>query len=825
MPKNAPESSASLTVSSPDIEKVQAQSPSLNSTKLLNRSCSETRTLDESPRISSAKSMAINSNPAPAPLSSSSLAKRFLGSLTPQLEPANEITIVNNLDLDEKLYENTISNSEKYVEKLTPIKEPTKETIVAKEPIVTTPVSQPKAEVIIVPKRRQSITSTTQAARPSSAGAELSNHQNNSVNNYRRPLPREDKPSKEFNDSEKRTELSTPSSPSPGTAHRHKNTSNIIKLEVVNNTTKSKLRQEEKAMSPPLDKANSKPPLPPTGANTMPATPTSTTASNSSPSTTHSTSWRTKLKSIYNEAPIIDGTTKSTTSSNEATLVEKQKAPTKSNSRIIPLEVKNTKTGTVTIIKPNSNTNGRSNSISASSSTKKENSTFSVTPPVSASTLQKSGYLTSTNTSPSTTPIDRVRSASSYRPSSANDSQQPSTGSTLRNSSSFTYRDLSPSGRNSTGRALSSSSFHSDSRSRVASTTTDTETILNETDLTTESPDPIAEKACNNFMHKLLEMQRQYKPATSLLPSSQTSSFTEQSPQVPIVSSRVTSLYSDLYKNRSNENVSVNPVVPVTAATSTYPYSSYLYNSTYSAPSANLPAAGVLDSLLSTNNVISSSSSSSLINSENSSSGNEPPRPYVSAIRKRRTLFSDDSTNSSTDLSSLDNNMASTLSYFQNNNFTSPYQNEYKSPYSTLLSTSSSSILTKTPAAPKTPTDSNHNFGRNRPLSIVNEESNNANHQQQTSQHYPTLTRSLSAKDSRSSTNNETNNYDSSSVMISNTPTSQKVKQATQLKKSNSINSSTIITRAEDQQKLRSTVFDRLAALNNTNSQSNATVS
>ena len=50
-----------------------------------------------------------------------------------------------------------------------------------------------------------------------------------------------------------------------------------------------------------------------------------------------------KLKSIYNEAPIIDGTTKSTTSSNEATLVEKQKVPTKSNSRIIPLEVKNTK--------------------------------------------------------------------------------------------------------------------------------------------------------------------------------------------------------------------------------------------------------------------------------------------------------------------------------------------------------------------------------------------------------------------------------------------------------------------------------------------------
>lgn len=97
------------------------------------------------------------------------------------------------------------------------------------------------------------------------------------------------------------------------------------------------------------------------------------------------------------------------------------------------------------------------------------------------------------------------------------------------------------------------------------------------------------------------------------------------------------------------------------------------------------------------------------------------------------------------------------------------------------------------------------------------------------------LTRSLSAKDSRS-TNNETNNFKddnmSTSLMISNTP-SQKLKHTTQLKKSNSINSTTTsrsdadnsVASNSSQQKLRSTVFDRLAALNSSNSNNNSTVS
>jgi hypothetical protein len=398
-----------------------------------------------------------------------------------------------------------------------------------------------------------------------------------------------------------------------------------------------------------------------------------------------------------------------------------------------------------------------SNSSSSTAASNKKETNFNITPPVSATSLQKNGFLSSSNSGPN----DRVRSSSSYRASSTSEptgSQQQQSASSLRNSSSFTYRDLSPSKQNSnsSSRALSSSSFHADSRLRNQqsadeSTPTPSENL-------NESPDPIAEKACNNFMHKLMEMQRQYKPtyvssSSSLMPTSMSNSFTEQT-TTPISSSRTTNLYNDVYKNRSNENIFASststPTPTSTPAPATplnsYPYSSHLYNSTYSSGlSVALPAAGVLDSLLSNNNGISSSSSSSLLNSENSASsvalGIEPIRPYVSAIRKRRTLFSDE--NNSNDSSAADSNMASTVSYFTNKNFTSPYVNEYKSPYSSLLSSASLNKSNGYTNASKhadtvnvIPNNSQTTAGRNRPLSIVSEESNTNNNGNNTFSEY-----------------------------------------------------------------------------------------
>jgi len=865
-----------LTESNPDIDQVCLSIPSQN-TKVLNRSCSETRTFEDkviTRQIQPPSQATSNTNPMP--LSSSSLAKRFLGSLTPQLEPTTEATV--NLDLDEKCYENTINNK---IINTIKIDDYQSDSIVNEKqddhknneipikdvlPVIPPNENAIKPEINLIPKRRQA---SLPQARPSSAGAELSSHQNNSVNNYSKnitKLIKEEKPLVNENDKKILNDNLNTTTQSNTTVKPNKNF-NIIKLEVVNNTTKVKQRNEEKSVSPPHYKT--KPPLPPS-APASPSLITSNpnnsaqTSNSSTPSLTssHSSSWRSKLKSIYNEAPIIDGNTnvKNTTSlsnnlptavtqSNEVMKVSNEKPQTKSNSRIIPLEVKNQKTGTVTIVKPNvttTTTNSRSNN--------KKDSNFNITPPVPASTLQKSGYLSS-NT-------DRIRSSSSYRASPETSSTPQTSGTSLRNSSSFTYRDLSPNSRSNNGRTLSSSSFHSDSRPKIE------QIESNNNDSGSESPDPIAEKACNNFMHKLLEIQRQ-KPYvnSSALPTSQSTSFTEQSISNPSsyatttstttsapLSNRVTSLYNDLYKNKSNDNIAGN-----TGTTNNYPtYSSYLYNSPYSTTlstinPSSLPAAGVLDSLLSNNNMISSSSSSSLLNSENNL---EPPRPYVSAIRKRRTLFCDDG---STDYSNVDNNMSSTVSYFTNNNFTSPYVHEYKSPYTNLLAASSSLNNKNSNASNNSngntkvntePTNnSSNNFGRNRPLSIVNEESNNNNNNNnssnnnnvlQTNVPYSNLTRSLSAKDSRNnSTNNETNNFKddntSTSLMISNTPT-QKLKQSAQVKKSNSITSSTL-SRSDEQstatttttttgnQKLRSTVFDRLAALNNNSTNCNSIVS
>ena len=301
------ETISNFTGSTPEIEQVISSMPPI-ANKILNRSCSETRTIDEKPNTKLTAS--------PMPLSSSSLAKRFLGSLTPQLEPTLEAAV--NLDIDEKCYENTISNtintapnikaSENSIEITPDIPEfkPT-EADERKEPVTI------KSEVIIAPKRKQ-ITQT----RPSSAGAELNSHHHHHNNSNSNSINRSinSRHSKETTN-----EKSPPENDkkeiilSPATKAKQ---TNIIKLELVNNLSKSKLRNDEKSASPPLDKTNLKPPLPPSIPPATVQTVTSLvslqpSSSSSSSSSTHSSSWRSKLKSIYNEAPIIDGNNKNST--------------------------------------------------------------------------------------------------------------------------------------------------------------------------------------------------------------------------------------------------------------------------------------------------------------------------------------------------------------------------------------------------------------------------------------------------------------------------------------------------------------------------------
>lgn len=404
----------------------------------------------------------------------------------------------------------------------------------------------------------------------------------------------------------------------------------------------------------------------------------------------------------------------------------------------------------------------------------------------------------------------RPRSVSSFRAErdqTLASTQQYTPG--LRNSSSFSYRDLTP----------SLSSNLSTSYGNLNKETADGQQP------TGDGADPIVEKACSNFMYKLMEFQRQHTPYASQSlsysrPAYETTSTasplnSEMSPSTsssnlytrPIVSAR-SATFGEYSSKLSEQAVDSTTATTPTASNNSYssPYSaaytpSYTNNLSYQSPTT--PSLHSRASYASTSNFTTAIENPYKTDLNKFSDSENPARPYVSAIRKRRTLFEDlQASGTATTTTSMNPNS----------------QNYMPTSYST-----DASFSTYNPSAS---TDAESRLQR--PLSIVNEEAAAA------AMGYHPLTRSLSAKgDSRvyQSTDIERkapsteNSYKLSRPPLnkSASTTSSTSTSATQ-KSYDSASSSGDRTspmpsskESSSQPKLRSTVFDRLTVLNNSN--------
>lgn len=201
-----------------------------------------------------------SSSNSSTPLGSSSLAKKFLGSLTPQLEPFESPT-----DPDDAMPSYTA-----------PPPPPTS------SPPIKPPVPKDKEAHF---KRRP-----------------VTFHKANA-----RPFTRFSKETESKTSASSTSSSSSSSDNSANSSPTHvasKNKVNFIKLEVVN--SKKQPPQAPTKQHESGEKPTSRPPLPPGNAtsNTPPSSTTSATASTTTSS--GPSSWRSKLKSIYSESAIID---------------------------------------------------------------------------------------------------------------------------------------------------------------------------------------------------------------------------------------------------------------------------------------------------------------------------------------------------------------------------------------------------------------------------------------------------------------------------------------------------------------------------------------
>ena len=644
----------------------------------------------------------------------------------------------------------------------------------------------------------------------------------------------------------------TGSPPSPGSPHspnspvslsnKPNKQVNIIKLEVVNS---KKSNNGEKSSSPSLEKQHeksigfSKPPLPPTGPN----------PSTYSIGANTSSTWRSKLKpngqaqlsdeKEHEKSPDLSEPksafkssliNKNVPSSNS----DNKNPPTapKPSSRIIPLEIKNTKNGTVTVVSSKTPNNAKDTKERVSEKEK---------PIPSPLTLPNNNSNVN----------DRPRSTSTYRPieTSTNlDSPQS------RNTTTFSYfRDPSPTSTN-TRPSVYSDYRRAEAVEPVQNTYLDLNTPVFQQEprkLDYDGPDPIAEKACNNFMFKLMEFQRQNKPAvgTSSSPYDKTlssstydkpltssstydklltSSSTYDKPLIgsssaydkPLLTasslsaSPVTSYQGPIISARtSNSNLNINHLASSSTNLTNNPITQSSYSSIYTGGGYTSPFTSSRYSATTPTTATTTPSfdypkyspsfnlnSSSLYANDLNSNSHEPGRPYVSAIRKRRTLF-----NENEGQQQQQQNHSESPNLFENS---SNYFN-YQTPYTTSEYNIGSYLSND---ASKSPLVSGFSTNRQRPLSIVNEENRGENNSS-------TLARSLSAKEAH----------------INDT------KSKLQIKKSNSINTSrqessggsssgssspttpppSSSAFSAPSTKIRASVFDRLTSVNNNNNNIN----
>ena len=316
-------------------------------------------------------------------------------------------------------------------------------------------------------------------------------------------------------------------------------------------------------------------------------------------------------------------------------------------------------------------------------------------------------------------------------------------------------------------------------------------------------------------MFKLMEYQRQYKPLSSSQPLTTSNSTPIASPPPP------SSLYT-------------LPLASSVDSTSTYQFQSPYFTTTM--PTNPIPTAHTASPL-------SASSTSSYLNTGqdnyvsllSSSSNNEQNRPYVSAIRKRRTLFDEDiSLGSSTTATPEDlnhsqmsmynassslfykppslysnnnynnNNNSARPDYYTTSSFAAPSTNDCNSysNYTSGGSTRSPAELASSKPVNLKSTIETGSLNLNRPVSLETTSSKNE----------VTNANSLVATASAQQAINVASS--ASKLLKLKKSHSTNTKLDTNNTNNNSPPTTSIHTTVSNSAKIRSTVFDRLAALN-----------
>lgn len=567
---------------------------------------------------------------------------------------------------------------------------------------------------------------------------------------------------------------------------------NIIKLEVFNSKKSNQGKSDEKSSSSSPTTC-SKPPLPP---------PSSTISANTNPS-----SWRSKLKSIYCEQASQEGSA-FTPPSNEANSKTANKpnepvnsttkvpsvSSTKPASRVIPIEIKNSK------------------SNNTSSSTNNSPPTTNTKPFGSSSQRAMTKSTEKLNTHPFQTPTNRAQSPQPLITSSST----PSVQDRIRSFSSSYKESNEPNDRNL---PFSFSRLRDELQSsRLADDENIYESAIRENPIRDRQHDPIVEKACSNFMTKLMEFQRQHKsayqqPYTNTFTPTPTNSY-----QGPIVSSRIAN--SNIHLGEPVLSTVISPApIPDKPNTTLTPFKSN-FNSSYTHQYTSTyyePVSSKFSSTTTSN--FSTALATDPYSSSTTSTAQSPARPYVSAIRKRRTLFSDGFDTASTELK------PETTDYISNY----PKPRDYEEPVG-LFQNRTSYLPSDPKNSPIITSVAGFSHTRNRPLSIVNEESNNP---------LLCLNRSFTLNETRFKPIEKDHSFHEPSLSANASTTStSKPKTTTLLKKSNSITSANSLinsvissmncntkqdnysnsssVQSTTPTKIRSTVFDRLSAVNHT---------
>lgn len=309
-------------------------------------------------------------------------------------------------------------------------------------------------------------------------------------------------------------------------------------------------------------------------------------------------------------------------------------------------------------------------------------------------------------------------------------------------------------------------------------------------------PDPIVEKACNNFMYKLIEYQRHNK-----VPASPYSTLT-----TPTLTSTPTTTLATSYTSPS-----IVETIPTPPVTSIY-QSPYLSTSVYNPPTL----------------------SSSYSTSEYLNDGSNSARPYVSAIRKRRTLFDSSNTNisvSSNDTTSHGGLYTSNMTITPSAPTTSNHSYYNKPSSLSLFNTSRNNDYLNYTSGPQSSYDYQQ-YGEYEPYNVSinsgNVSSSDNPNQSINSPSADENTNSITNQAKKISSVNDKRPDTKTTKLKKSFSTTGKLENQHNLSSNSSSGGSPPATPTSSSgshgAKIRSTVFDRLAALNSSTNPASSTV-